>query len=110
MEDLLLDRETLGQFIDELMKKHPLPLESAEQLNDFREQQIKSLDNQISEAIFNNLSESQAAELDHLLDTETENPDVFRDFFTRNNINVEQTITDAATAFCSNFLAGGQNE
>ena len=110
MEEYLLDRETLGQFIDELMKKRPLPLDSAEKLSDFREQQIKSLDNQISQAIFGGLDESQTAELSQLLDNEAENSEVFRDFFERNHINLERTIADAASAFSANFLAGGQNE
>ena len=110
MEDYLLDRETLGKFIDELMKKRPLPLESAEELSEFRDQQIKALDDQISQAIFGNLDESQTAELSQLLDGEAENPDVFRDFFKKHQIDVEQTIANAASTFSANFLAGGQNE
>lgn len=110
MEDYLLDRETLGKFIDELMKKRPLPLESAEELSEFREQQIKSLDDQISQAIIGSLDDSQTAELSQLLNNETENSDVFRDFFEKHHIDVEGVITDAASAFSANFLAGGQNE
>ena len=110
MEDYLLDRQTLGEFVDELMKKRPLPLDSAEELSDYREKQIKSLDDQISQAIFGGLDESQTAELSQLLDNETENPEVFRDFFERNHIDLEQTIANVASAFSANYLAGGQNE
>ena len=110
MEDYLIDRETLGKFIDELIKKRPLPLNSAEELNAFREQQIKSLDDHIAKTIFGSLNDSQTSELSHLLDTETENPDVFRDFFQNQGIDLEQTITDAVTTFSANYLEGGQNE
>ena len=109
MEDLLFDRETLGQFVDELMKKHPLPLRSAEELSSFREQQIKSLDDFITKAIFTSLNEEQDAEMQTLLDQETDDPDIFRDFFQKHNLDIEKMITDAISAYDMEFLKGGQN-
>ena len=109
MEDYLLDRETLGKFVDELMKKRPLPVDNAEELANFKEEQIKALDDRIARAIFGGLNESQTSELQSLLDKESENPDVFRDFFQNHNINLEQTISDALSAFSADFLKGGQN-
>ena len=109
MEDYLLDRETLGQFIDGLMKKRTLPVNSADELSEFREAQMKSLDDRISQAIFGSLDQRQFDELSHLLDQESEDPEVFRDFFQRENINLEDIISGAAQSFGAEFLAGGQN-
>ena len=109
MEDYLLDRETLMQFIDMLMKKHTLPVNSAEELTKYREEQMHALDDHVSRTLFGSLSNEQAASLSDLLNRETENPDVFRDFFEQQNINVEQIITGAFESFSQNFLTGGQN-
>ena len=42
MQDYLLDRETLGQFVDELMKKRPLPVDNAEEIFEQVKQELKS--------------------------------------------------------------------
>ena len=109
MEDYLLDRETLGQFIDELIKKRPLPVDNAEEISNFREKQMKALDNYITNALFNQINEEQTIALNQLLDQEKENPDVFKNFFTEQNINVGQIVADAANSFSASYLAGGQN-
>ena len=109
MEEYLLDRETLGKFIDELMKKRTLPVNTPEELTSYREEQMHSLDDRISQAIFGDLTEDQADALGTLLDQEKENPDVFRNFFESQGINVEQIITDTAEAFGKEFLTGGAN-
>lgn len=110
MQDYLLDRETLGQFVDNLIKKRPLPVDKAEEINSFREEQIKALDDHIANALFGQMNEEQTTALSQLLDQEKENPDVFKKFFTEQNINVEQIVADAASSFSANYLAGGQNE
>lgn len=109
MQDYLLDRETLGQFIDGLMKKRPLPVDSAEEINNYREKQIKALDDHITNAIFGNMSEKQIASLSQLLDQEKDNPDVFKIFFAKQNINIEQIVANAINSFSTSYLAGGQN-
>lgn len=109
MEEYLIDRGTLSQFIDELMKKRPLPIDSAEDLNAFKEKQIKALDDHIVKSILTGLNEAQSAELNHLLDTEHENPEVFQDFFKNQGIDLEGVIADAAVSFSTNYLQGGQN-
>ena len=109
MEDYLIDRETLGQFIDELMKKRTLPVDTAEELTQFREEQIRALDNRISTALFGNLTEEQVTSLNQLLDRQPDDPDAFRAFFTSQNLDLQQIITDAVTSFGAEFLAGGQN-
>ena len=109
MEDYLLDRETLEKFIDELMKKRPLPVDNVEELSNYKEEQIKALDNHITKALFGSLNQSQAAELEKLLDNEQENPDVFQDFFHSQGIDVNKIITEAAESFGAQYLEGGQN-
>lgn len=109
MEEYLIDRETLEKFVDELMKKRPLPIDSAEELSNYKEQLIKTLDDRIGLAIFGNLNESQSNEVEKLLNDENAGPDSFRDFFQTQNIDIEKTITDAMEAFSQEFLEGGQN-
>ena len=109
MEDYLLDRETLEKFVDELIKKRPLPVDNAEELSNYREAQIKALDDHITKALFGSLNESQAAELEKLLDDEQENPDAFQEFFHSQGIDVNKTITEAAESFGAQYLEGGQN-
>lgn len=108
MEDYLFDRETLGQFVDELMNKRTIPVESADELGSFRESQIKALDNRITQDLFGGLTEAQATELDQLLGDENQSPDVFQRFFEDHNINVNDIIANSVQAFSAEFLAGGQ--
>lgn len=108
MDDYLLDRDTLGKFVDELMKKKAIPVNSTEELNNIREKSMKTLDDRISTAIFAKLNEEQLIEINQLFDREEESPDVFRDFFTNAGINLEDTISDTMQTFAAEFL-GGQN-
>ncbi len=108
MDNYLVDRETLGQFVDELMKKKPLPANTAEELNAFREANIKSLDDEISLAIFSSLNKAQLDEFNQILDREEESPEAFKDFFQSAGINLEEIITDAMQKFSAEFL-GGEN-
>lgn len=108
MDNLLIDRETLGRFVDELIKKKPLAVNSPEELNAFREKSIEALDDRIALAIFGGLSDQQNEELNQLLDrpgtTETE----FQQFFERNGLNVEEAVTNTVRVFGREFL-GGEN-
>lgn len=109
MEDYLIDRETLEKFVDELMKKHPLPVDNAEELSDYKEKQIKALDDHIAKALFGSLTESQATELEQLLDNDQESPDAFREFFHHHHIDLEKIIAEAARSFGAKHSEGGQN-
>ena len=101
-----MDRETLGKFVDELIKKKALPVDSAEELNKLREDTIHSLDDKISLAIFGNLTPEQNTEINQLMDSGTENPDDFNTFFEKSGINVQQIITDTMEEFTKEFLGG----
>ena len=109
MDNYLIDRETLEQFIDELMKQKPLPANTPEELNNLRESSIQSLDDEISLAIFGSLDKTQLVELNRLLDSGEESPDAFQDFFQKAGINLEETIKGAMQKYSQEFL-GGQNE
>ena len=108
MDNYLVDRETLEQFVDELMKQKPLPANTAEEINTLREASIKSLDDEISLAIFGSLNKAQLEEFNQILDREEESPEAFRDFFQSIGINLEEIITDAMQKFSVEFL-GGEN-
>lgn len=108
MDNYLIDRETLGKFVDELIKKKALPVNTPEELNALREQSISALDDKIGTAIFSKLTRPQYDELNQLLDDNQSTEETFAAFFNRANINVEQTITDTIQSFGTEFL-GGQN-
>ena len=109
MDNYLIDRETLGQFVDELIKKKPLPVDSAEELTKFREEQIAALDDRISQAIFEQLSDDQLREVNELLDDEGATAERFQEFFSNAGVDIEKVISDTLEAFSKEFL-GGQNE
>ena len=109
MDNYLIDREALGQFVDELMKKKPLPANTAEELTTLREENIKALDDKIGMAIFGSLTTPQLEEFNQILDRGEESPEVFQNFFQNAGIDLQKTIGDAMTTFGKQFL-GGQNE
>ena len=108
MDNYLVDRETLGQFVDELMRKKPLPANTAEELNALREKNIEALDHEIGMAIFGSLNEAQLKEFNQMLDCNEESPVVFQTFFQNSGIDLEKTIADAVQKFSTEFL-GGEN-
>ena len=110
MDNYLLDPESLGQFIDELMKKKPLPINTPEELNAFREQNIKELDDKISMAIFTSLTNEQLDDLNQNLNQGSNiTPEFFQNFFQNAGLDLQSIITDTMTTFGKQFL-GGQNE
>ncbi len=108
MENYLIDRGTLEKFVDELMKKRSLPVNTAEEVNELREKMIKSLDDEISLAIFGSLNKEQLVEVNELLDREDSSEETFKAFFEKAGINIEETIKTAAENFGAEFL-GGEN-
>ena len=107
MDDYLIDRQTLSEFVDALIKKKALPVDNPEELNHVREDAIRSLDNKIGTAVFSGLTESQNTEFNQMLDRNA-SEDEYENFFTRIGLNVEGIITDTMKTFAQDFL-GGQN-
>ena len=109
MDNYLIDREALEQFIDGLMKQKPLPANTPEELNTLRENAIRELDDKISYAIFGGLSEDQLGQINQILDDPTVTPETFQQFFASAGLDLQQIISKAMIAFGKEFL-GGQNE
>lgn len=108
MDNLLIDRETLGRFVDELIKKKPLAVSNPEELNTLREESIKALDDKITMAIFGGLNEQQNEELNQLLDRPDTSETEFEQFFEKNGLNVEEAVANTVQVFGREFL-GGEN-
>ncbi len=109
MNDYLVDRETLSKFVDELIKKKALPVDSVDELNSLREKAISDLDNKLGMAIFGSLTESQGQELEKILDGEEDSEDIFKAFFERNGLDLQKIVADSMQEFAEEFL-GGKNE
>ena len=102
--EYLIDRQTLGKFIDELIKKKPLAVENTEELNKLREESIKALDDKITKAIFGSLTKEQDEKLNQLLDHD-EDAD-YQEFFSENNINIQEIVKNSMQEFADEFLGG----
>lgn len=109
MDNYLMDRQTLGQFVDELIKKKALPIDDTAELEALREKEMRALDDRVIDAIFGRLNDEQDAELNQLLDRDEESPEAFEEFFQSAGINVEEIIGQTMQDFAAEFL-GGENE
>ena len=106
MDNYLTDREALGKFIDELIKRKPVPVNSTEELSTWREAQIKLLDDRIAEAIFSKLSEDQLIALNQILDRGEESPEVFQQFFQNAHLDLAKIIEDTIQAYSLEYFKG----
>ncbi len=106
MENYLIERETLAEFVDSLIAKKPQPIENLDAL---REESIRKLDDRISQAIFGNLNSDQLDEIDAILDRDDTDDQVFQDFFDRAGVNLKEVIAKAMQDFSKEFL-GGEND
>lgn len=108
MDNYLIDRQVLEQFVDGLMRKKPLAANSPEEINALRERSVKSLDDKIGLAIFSKLDRNQLQEFNQILDRDDADSEVFQNFFQSRGINLEKAITETMKEFSIEFL-GGQN-
>lgn len=109
MDNTLVDRETLGQFIDTLIKKKPLPTNDPEEAKNLREESIKSLDDKIGIAIFSQLDKERNEEFNRMLDQETEpSEEEYKAFFAKAGIDLEKTIANTMREYAAAYL-GGEN-
>ncbi len=104
--ECLVDEAILGQFIDELIKRKPLAVSSAEELAEFRTKSMHELDDRILQAVLSSLTEEQGRELDQILDSDTGAPEPYQEFFAKNGIDVEKLSTDVITQYAQEFLGG----
>lgn len=108
MESYLVDEQVLGDIVDALIKEK-YPDDPIENHQDIRRDAIKSLDHQIVKSIIGKLTKDEGAELNRLLNENTEDPSVFDEFFEKHNIDLQATITDAMVSFKNQFLKGDEN-
>lgn len=108
MDNYLLDYETLGKFVDEIMKTSPMPASSTEELNALRETNIKKLDDKIATAIFSSLNDEQLEQINTILDNDDGNSEAYEAFFKEAGVDIEQVITKAVQDFSAE-ITGGQN-
>ena len=108
MDNYLVERETLEKFVDELMKKRTLPVDTAEEIGGLREKMIEALDDEIGMALFGSLDKPQLDAVNQLLDDESTPEEAFRGFFERAGVNVDEVITKTMEDFGKRFL-GGEN-
>lgn len=106
MENYLIDRGILEKFVDELMKKRTLPVDTVEEMNSLKEEMIKNLDDRIGEAIFGSLDGEQLDEVNRLMDQDDSTEDTFREFFERHGLNVEEIVRNVAEKFSEEFIGG----
>lgn len=109
MDNYLIDRETLGKFVDELIKNKALSVSSADELNNLREQAIKDLDDQIADAVFGRFTKEQNEEFNRLLDNDATTEDDYEHFFANTGLNLDEIISDSMKQFATDFLKGGEN-
>lgn len=107
MEDYLIDRETLGRFVEMLIQKKQISMNETD-INSLKEKTTKELDDKISQALLECLSDEQLAELENMLDSGEQSTEAYERFYRAAGINTEQIIKDTAQKFAQAFL-GGQN-
>lgn len=107
MEQYLVERDILAKVVDTLISQK-YPGETPENINTIREDGIHRLDNVISDKIFGSLNTEQLKEINKIFDDQEEDPDVFKDFFKKAGVNLEQKINEAVQEFSADFL-GGEN-
>ena len=109
MDNYLLDRETLGKFVDELMKQKTLDVNSPEELDALREKSMQELDDKVSAAVFGRLDSEQLKQINVLLDQEETSSEEFQKFFEDNNVDIEKIMEETFLAYAKEFL-GGKDE
>ena len=106
MDDYLIDRETLGKFVDGLIKKKALAVNNPEELNKLREDAIKSLDDRITNEVLGQLDDEQLSKINQMFDDNSKTENDFRQFFENAGINIENVMFDVLTEFGNEFLGG----
>lgn len=107
MENNLIDRETLGQFVDALLAQK-YPGQPTEPLSEERERAMKALDDEIGLALFGKLDDDKLQEINQIMDGGADESAIDT-FFKNAGIEPEKEVAAAMQAFAADYL-GGQNE
>ena len=102
MHEYLVDRETLGQFVDALLtQKYPGP--PTEKYQRLREVSMRLLNQRIGEALFGKLSLGAHDEIDSLLDDPNTPPEAFHAFFEKYHLEPQKIIEQVFADFKQEF-------
>lgn len=106
MDNYLVDRETLAQFVDEIMKQKPLAANTPEEVNQLRERLIAELDQKIGHQIFGSLTRQQLADLTAMMDQASTTEDDIAEFFKQAGLDLNAVLQKAVSEFAQEFLGG----
>ena len=108
MKDYLVDREALSKISDSLIaQKYPNQPTGAHA--ELHTKISGELDEQITTAIFGNLSESDLDTLNKLLDQKSSTETDFRNFFKSANLDLPKITSEVIRKYGEHFLEGGHN-
>lgn len=108
MKDYLVDRETLSKIADGLIaQKYPNQPTGAH--TELHTKISGELDEQITTAIFGNLSELDLETLNKLLDQKSSTEADFRDFFKSVNLDLPKITSGVIRKYSEHFLEGGHD-
>lgn len=111
MNDYLIDRETLGQFVDALIsqKSQIQPAANSEtRETKTREDLMAEVDDLILDTVIRSLNRSQFDEFNALLDRGETDATVFENFFKNANLDLTKIVTETLKTYQTEFL-GGEN-
>ncbi len=108
MKDYLVDREALSKIADSLIaQKYPNQPTGAHA--ELHAKISEELDEQITTAVFSNLSESDLDTLNKLLDQKSSTETDFRNFFKSASLDLSKITSEAIHEYGEHFLEGGRN-
>ncbi|MDO5452023.1 MAG: hypothetical protein Q4F56_02955 [Candidatus Saccharibacteria bacterium] len=102
-DDYFIEYNTLANVIDSLVKQKYHDMPTPENIEAIREESIKSLDNQISKAFFDNLTDAQAAELRQMLSRNASQEECQK-YLQGLDINMSEIIAKTIQDFGINFI------
>ena len=103
MENSLIDKKMLGEYVEALIRQK-YPNLSDYDFNKLKEDGVAKLNHEILLHIFGYLDREQLKEMNALIDRGEENPEPFQAIFDRAGINIEQQITAALDNFKKEFM------
>ncbi len=102
-DDYFIEYDTLANVVDALIKQkyqdEPVP----DNIKTSREESIKRLDDQISKAFFNNLTDEQIAEVKKMLDRDAPQEEI-HEYFYNLDIDMSEVIAKTIQEFGTDFI------
>ncbi|MBQ3353345.1 hypothetical protein IJG89_03340 [Candidatus Saccharibacteria bacterium] len=109
MDDYLIDRKFLAEFVDNLIKQKPTATDNDNDIDAIREKAIRELDDKIGMAIFGKFTKEQNEEYNRILDDDNLGSDAIASFFDKIGLNPSEIVTQTMEEYGKDFL-GGKND